>query len=84
MAYYRSLVVDGGLKVENVKLFCSTNTAKTTASQPLMVSNSQDYVPKNASINGRQWETDFYTPPVLGGAALFDNSAPAVYKLQGP
>ena len=26
------------------------------------------------------WETDFYTPPVLGGAALFDNSAAAVYK----
>ena len=26
------------------------------------------------------WETDFYTPPVLGGAALFDNSAPVVYK----
>ena len=24
------------------------------------------------------WETDFYTPPVLGGAALFDISAPAV------
>ena len=23
---------------------------------------------------------DFYTPPVLGGVALFDNSAPAVYK----
>ena len=22
------------------------------------------------------WETDFDTPPVLGGAALFDNSAP--------
>ena len=30
------------------------------------------------------WETDFYTPPVLGGVAFFDNSAPAVYKLQGP
>ena len=27
-----------------------------------------------------KWETDFYTPPVLRGAALFDNSAPAVYK----
>ena len=26
------------------------------------------------------WETDFHIPPVLGGAALFDNSAPAVYK----
>ena len=30
------------------------------------------------------WETDFYTPPVLGGAGRFDNSAPAVYKIQGP
>ena len=24
------------------------------------------------------WETDFYTPPVLGGAALLPFSAPAV------
>ena len=24
-------------------------------------------------------ETDFYTPPVLGGTATFDNSAPAMY-----
>ena len=33
----------------------------------------------------REWETDFYTPPVLGGAALFDNSAAAVLKkIQGP
>ena len=32
-----------------------------------------------------EWETDFYTPPVLGGAAFFfDYSAPAVYKIQGP
>ena len=30
------------------------------------------------------WETDFYTPPVLGGAALFDNSAPAVYEILCP
>ena len=30
------------------------------------------------------WETDLYTPPVLGGAAHCDNSAPAVYKNQGP
>ena len=29
---------------------------------------------------GFTWETDFYAPPELGGAALFDNSAPAVYK----
>ena len=28
----------------------------------------------------RTWETDLYTPQVLGGAALFDNSAQAVYK----
>ena len=27
-----------------------------------------------------KWETDFYTPPVLGGAALLPFSAPAVYK----
>ena len=31
-----------------------------------------------------QWETDFYTPQVLGGVANFDFSAPAVYKIQGP
>ena len=31
-----------------------------------------------------RWETDFYTPPVLGGAALFDNSVPAVYKNSVP
>ena len=32
-------------------------------------------------------ETDFYKPPVLGGAGVFDNSAPTVYKNpvpQGP
>ena len=29
---------------------------------------------------GQNWETDFYTPPVLRGVALFGNSAPAVYK----
>ena len=29
-------------------------------------------------------ETDFYTPPVLGGASLFDNSAAAVYKNSVP
>ena len=27
-----------------------------------------------------KWKTDFYTPPVLGGAAPSDNSAAAVYK----
>ena len=26
------------------------------------------------------WETDFNTPPVLGGAALYDNLAAAVLK----
>ena len=30
------------------------------------------------------WETDFYTPPVLGGAALLPFSAPAVYKNHVP
>ena len=30
------------------------------------------------------WETDFYTPPVLEGAALSVNSAPAVYKIMCP
>ena len=30
------------------------------------------------------WETDFYAPPVLRGAALFDNAAPAVYKNHVP
>ena len=30
------------------------------------------------------WETDFYPPQVLGGAALFDNSAAAVYKNHEP
>ena len=29
-------------------------------------------------------ETDFYAPPVLGGAALFDYAAPAVYKNHVP
>ena len=28
------------------------------------------------------WETDFYTPPVLGGAGLLPFSAPAVYKIR--
>ena len=27
------------------------------------------------------WETDFYTPQVLGVAALLEHSAPAVYKI---
>ena len=30
------------------------------------------------------WETDFYTPQALEGATLFDNSAAAVSKNQGP
>ena len=28
------------------------------------------------------WETDFYTPPEKGGAALLDNAALVVYKIQ--
>ena len=31
-----------------------------------------------------QRETDFYTPPVLGGAPILPFSAPAVYKNLGP
>ena len=34
---------------------------------------------------GNLWETDFYTAPVLRAAVLTEiNSAPAVYKIQGP
>ena len=36
------------------------------------------------SVPEKFWEADFYTPQVLGGAASFDNSAPAVYENQGP
>ena len=32
----------------------------------------------------RIWDTDFYTSQVLGGAALFENSAAAVYKNSSP
>ena len=33
------------------------------------------------AVSGKNfWETDFYTPPVLGGAALLPFSAPAVQK----
>ena len=39
---------------------------------------------KLSEDHDNMWETDFYTPPVLEGAALFDSSAPAVYKIQGP
>ena len=39
---------------------------------------------KKDFLGDRFWETDFYTPPVLGGAALLPFSAPAVYKNQGP
>ena len=31
-----------------------------------------------------KWETDFYIPPVPGGAALLLFSAPAVYKILCP
>ena len=30
------------------------------------------------------WETDVYTPQVLRGAVLFENSAPLVYKIPVP
>ena len=45
--------------------------------------------PKTRNLMGmevflQKWETDFYTPPVLGGAALLPFSAPAVYKNLGP
>ena len=33
-----------------------------------------------SSCGSQKWEADFYTPPVLGGAALLPFSAPAVYK----
>ena len=36
------------------------------------------------SESRQDWETDVYTPPVLGGAARYDNSAPAVYKILSP
>ena len=37
-------------------------------------------VPNRNKKDKKGWETDFYTPPVLGGAALLPFSAPAVYK----
>ena len=40
--------------------------------------------PYNCILFRDVWETDFYTPPVLGGAALLENSAPAVYKIPVP
>ena len=45
-----------------------------------------DVSPEEAALffHTVEWETDFYTPPVLGGAALSPFSAPAVYKNQGP
>ena len=36
------------------------------------------------SIGFPSWETDFYTPPVLGGAAFSDKTAPAVKKILCP
>ena len=29
-------------------------------------------------------ETNLYRPPLLGGAAVFDNSAPPLSQIQGP
>ena len=43
-----------------------------------------DFLAQMPKSQSRYWETDFYTPPVLGGASLFEDSAPAVYKIQGP
>ena len=39
---------------------------------------------KRPSGGNKEWGTDFYTPPVLAGGALFNSSAPALYKIQGP
>ena len=39
---------------------------------------------ENVILRWREWETDFYTPPVLGCAALLPFSAPAVYKTPVP
>ena len=45
----------------------------------------QDWLVRSLGIrawNGKKgdWDTDFYTPPVLRGDAFFDNSAPAAHK----
>ena len=40
-------------------------------------------LPKTSTIVTQSWETDFYTPPVLGGA-LLDNSEPTVHKNSVP
>ena len=34
---------------------------------------------EGAGLEMFTWETDFYTPPVLRGAALFNNAPAAVY-----
>ena len=36
---------------------------------------------KHLCFEKLRWETEFYTPPLLGGATLFDKSAPAVHKI---
>ena len=52
---------------------------------PLRVSvDSNKFRSLPGFISRTHGETDFYTPQVLGGAALLDNSAPVVYKIQGP
>ena len=42
------------------------------------------YAPNRGFKDSYFLGTDFCAPPVLGGAALSDNSAPAAYKIQGP
>ena len=41
------------------------------------------WLPDASNFEMLNWETDFYTPQMLGGAVLFDNSAPAVYENSG-
>ena len=56
------------------------------AKRPALVRKETVFVVRNIAEQGRTIkapglleETEFYTPPVLGGAALHDNSAPAAY-----
>ena len=74
-------MVDGGLKVETFKLFCRANTTKTTTSQPLIGSNSQDYVAQKASINGRQVNQNEGT---FAETTLLQNRDQKAHKLFGP
>ena len=53
-------------------------------SQDLFILGESEERTNHCLFGGFPWETDFYTPPVLGGADLLPFSAPAVYKNQGP